>query len=300
MSAVLDGHPRLRFDLPAELEAASPPEARGLGREGVRMMVGRRDTRTVDHARFRDLRRFLAPGDLLVINTSQTMPASLPATGRDGEHLRLHVSTRLPNGHWLVELRRPAGAGTEALWEDRPEVLTLPGGGRAFLVSAFQRDGTSEPAACGARLWEADLRVPGPLLPYLEGAGAPIRYRHADHAWPIESYRTVYGTDVGSAEMPSAGRPFTPEAITELVAGGVLIAPIVLHSRIPNGSGFPRPRREWSITSDVPTHEWWRWERPWSAPWRVPPTPRGPFERQMDGPTWWSPPNVGFAPWTGC
>src|SRR5439155_19172886 len=137
---------------------------------------------TVKRARFRYPRRFLDPGDLLVINTSQTMPASLPATGRDGEHLRLHVSTRLPNGHWLVELRRPAGAGTEALWEDRPEVLTLPGGGRACLVSSFQRHGTSEPSACGARLWEADLRVPGPWCPSLVGACAPIRYRRASHA----------------------------------------------------------------------------------------------------------------------
>src|SRR6476646_6535784 len=83
----------LDFVLPPELEASVPPEARGLARDDVRLLVSRRAGDRVTHARFRDLDRLLEPGDLAVVNTSGTLAAALPATRADGQALELHLST---------------------------------------------------------------------------------------------------------------------------------------------------------------------------------------------------------------
>src|SRR6202011_4795992 len=89
------------FTLPAELEAHDPPEARGVPRDGVRMLVSRRSSGEISHHAFRDLPGLLLPGDLLVINNTATLPAQVRA---DGE-LAVHFSSPLPDGAWLVELR---------------------------------------------------------------------------------------------------------------------------------------------------------------------------------------------------
>jgi len=94
----------------ARLEADEPPEVRGVPRDGVRLLVSSRRKGSVVHGRFRDLPRFLAPGDLLVVNTSATLPAAVPATRADGAELELRLSTpapgRDPDRYWIVELRR--------------------------------------------------------------------------------------------------------------------------------------------------------------------------------------------------
>src|SRR5919198_761599 len=123
--------PRTRFSLPPGLEAGSPPEARGLARDQVRLLVARPGG--IEHARFRQLDRFLDPGDLLV---------------------------------WLA------------------------------------------------------------------GAGRPIRYGYVQRSWPLSAYQTVFAREPGSAEMPSAGRPFTTALVTRLVAGGVAVAPLLLHTGV--------------------------------------------------------------------
>src|SRR5215211_8975989 len=97
----------LDFDLPPGLEASEPPEARGLDRDEVRLMVSYRDDDRVVHSRFRDLPDFLESGDVLVINTSGTMNAAVDARREDGTALELHLSTYLPGGLWIVELPRP-------------------------------------------------------------------------------------------------------------------------------------------------------------------------------------------------
>ena len=63
------------FELPAELEAAEPPEARGLRRDEVRLLVSDLERDAIEHARFNELSRWLSPGDLLVVNTSGTLNA---------------------------------------------------------------------------------------------------------------------------------------------------------------------------------------------------------------------------------
>jgi S-adenosylmethionine:tRNA ribosyltransferase-isomerase len=201
------------FALPAELEAHAPPEARGLPRDAVRMLVSRTASGGVTHHRFTDLPVLLMPGDLLVINTSRTLPAAVPA----GPNLTVHFSTARPDGSWLVEPRIPAGMSSRPSGDETPPpVIALPGGAELTV------DGRAT-----ARLWRARLSTA--VVPYLLRHGEPIRYSYAGQRWPLEAYQTVFGRVPGSAEMPSAARPFSPAVVTDLVARGVPFAPITLH-----------------------------------------------------------------------
>jgi S-adenosylmethionine:tRNA ribosyltransferase-isomerase len=226
----------LAFDLPAALEAHEPPEARGLARDEVRLLVAHRGDGSIAHARFRELPGFLVPGDLLVVNVSATLPAAVPATRRDGGAVQLRFATAAPGlddrGWWIVEVRSADGM--------RPEpaeygALALPGGGRVDLVAPY----------AGARLWLAALDLPEELTAYLARHGSPIRYGYVPAEWPLADYQTAYATEPGSAEMPSAGRPFTPELITRLVAQGVHVAPLTLHTGVssPERHEAPYPER---------------------------------------------------------
>jgi S-adenosylmethionine:tRNA ribosyltransferase-isomerase len=218
----------LDFELPPGLEASAPPEARGLRRDDVRLLVTWRSTGAVDHRRFRDLPDVLAPGDLLVVNTSRTLPAAVDGRHADGSPVVVHLSTDLGAGRWVVELRMPAGRGaTVPCGCGRAgERLDLAGGATAELLAPYL------PSGPRPRLWVADLRTPGPALAWLEANGRPIRYGYVPEPWPIDAYQNVYALVPGSAEMPSAGRAFTPELVTRLVAGGVAVAPIVLHTGV--------------------------------------------------------------------
>jgi S-adenosylmethionine:tRNA ribosyltransferase-isomerase len=221
-------------------EAHEPPEARGLRRDQVRMLVARRDDGWLEHACFSDLPRFLDEGDLMVVNTSATLPAALSAKRAGGEVVGLHLSTPVPGAaarddplRYVVELRRCDGP----LRDGRTgESLALPGGGRAQLLSPYLGH---------RRLWVAELRLPGPLFEYLGLHGRPISYPYLRGEHPLADFQTAYATLPGSAEMPSAGRPFTPELVTALVARGVVVAPITLHTGVSSLERGERPYPEW-------------------------------------------------------
>lgn len=230
---------RLRFDLPRALEAGEPPEARGLTRDAVRMMVAyRADGRVVDST-FSLLASFLEPDDLLVVNTSGTLPAAVrgvdPATGSS---VVLHLSAHLGADRWVVEPRVPAAHTTER-WPTEahpPQWIALGEDGAHFEFG--ERYG-------GNRLWTGRLLVPGSALTWLTVNGRPIRYGYVERLWPLAMYQNVYATEPGSAEMPSAGRPFTAEMVTRLVAKGVGIAPVVLHTGVASleADELPYPER---------------------------------------------------------
>ena len=229
---------RLRFDLPAELEAAEPPEARGLTRDGVRMLLARRsDPERVEHSTFVLLPHHLAPGDLVVINTSGTLPAAVDGIAADGARVAIHLSTELDDGRWVVEPRHPDGRST-ARWtgDPRPRHLAV-GEGASVTLDA--------PYLGSDRLWVARLDLPVPTLTWLAVHGRPIRYGYVDRPWPITAYQNVYATEPGSAEMPSAGRPFTPEVVTRLVACGIGVTPVVLHTGVASieSDELPYPER---------------------------------------------------------
>jgi S-adenosylmethionine:tRNA ribosyltransferase-isomerase len=223
---------RLAFHLPPELEASEPPEARGLTRDAVRMLVAHRDTGELVHATFDALPSFLDPGDLVVLNTSGTLPAALDALAADGTRVGIHLSTQLDERHWVVEPRRDGGRWVDG---DPPRRLALGEGACLDLIERYRGD----------RLWVAALHLPQPTLTWLAVHGRPIRYGYVERPWPISTYQNVYATEPGSAEMPSAGRPFTPEVLMRLVAKGVDVAPVVLHTGVASleASELPYPER---------------------------------------------------------
>jgi S-adenosylmethionine:tRNA ribosyltransferase-isomerase len=220
----------LDFELPPELEAGEPPEARGLRRDEVRLMVSYLDDDSVIHSKFGDLPEFLRAGDTLVINTSGTMNAALPAERSDGTHLRVHLSTHLPADLWVVELRSSSGDGP-VLDGKSGEVLSLPAGASIVLHTPYLSERRQHDEESN-RLWISTLNLTVNLNDYLDRNGSPIRYRYVSESWPAVYYQTVYATEVGSAEMPSAGRAFTPELITRLVANGVRVVPLILHTGV--------------------------------------------------------------------
>lgn len=222
------------FFVPPELEASEPPEARGLSRDQVRLMVSYRSDHRIVHTRFYALPDVLEPGDLLVINTSATLKAAVDACRADGRPLVVHLSTRLPGGLEVVEVRQPGSQATQPFFEARPgEILALPGGATIMLLRPYLPAQRQETGGA-VRLWLASIQLPGPgsLYDYLAEYGRPIRYSYVKTDWPIDYYQTVYATEPGSAEMPSAGRAFTPELMTRLAAKGVEVAPLVLHTGV--------------------------------------------------------------------
>jgi S-adenosylmethionine:tRNA ribosyltransferase-isomerase len=226
------------FDLAPELEAASPPEERGIARDRVRMMVAHRSSGSIEHSRFDRIAGHLAAGDAIVVNVSRTLPAAVTAVSPRGEELVLHFSSPYPADErlWVVEPRLPAGAGTAPFRGLRAgDRLALPGGASIDLREPY----------LGERLWVARPRMVGSVESYLGRRGGPIRYAYAAGEWDIGAYQTIFGIEPGSAEMPSAARPFSGELVASLVARGVLIAPITLHAGLssPERHEPPQPER---------------------------------------------------------
>ncbi|GAB3598275.1 S-adenosylmethionine:tRNA ribosyltransferase-isomerase [Angustibacter peucedani] len=228
---------RTRFTPPPGSDATAPPERRGLARDEVRLLVA--DPRAVQHTRFRHLPELLQPGDLLVVNTSATVPAALdvlPGRGRAAHPL--HVSTALDDGTWVVEPRTAANDGPD-LGYQRGDVLRLPGGVRLRLAAAYPHAG-----AVRSRLWRAEVRPATALQPYLAEHGRPVEYGYLTERFPLADHQTVYGDVPGSAEMPSAGRPFTDRLLVRLAARGVTVAPVVLHCGVSSQEAHEPPLPE--------------------------------------------------------
>jgi S-adenosylmethionine:tRNA-ribosyltransferase-isomerase (queuine synthetase) len=234
--------PLADFTLPAELEAHDPAEARGLPRDGVRLLVSRTSSGEISHHGFTDLPGLLLQGDLLVVNTSATLPAQVRASA----DLAVHFSGPRPDGSWLVELRQVKGKISRPDEAGSPgQRIGLPGG------TVLTLEGRAT-----ARLWQARLSVA--VIPYLLRYGIPVRYSYVPRQWPLAAYQTVFAREPGSAEMPSAGRPFTPSVVTRLVAAGVLIAPVTLHcgvSSLEAGEDpYPEPYDVPPATADLVNH----------------------------------------------
>lgn len=224
--------PALDFALPPELERGSPRSQR----DDVRLMVGFRTDAGIADTTFARLPDFLRPGDVFVINTSATLPAAVDAVAESGERVVVHFSSRLPDDTWTAEVRHPEGLGFRRYPEFAGGRLRLAGGGVIRTLG---------PHPVATRLWVVRLDLPGDFSDYLQLYGRPIRYGHAAGNWPLEAYQTVYARQHGSAEMPSAGRPFTTEMLTGLLAGGVAVLPIVLHAGVASLEEGEHPAEEY-------------------------------------------------------
>ncbi|MFD0026264.1 S-adenosylmethionine:tRNA ribosyltransferase-isomerase [Streptomyces sp. NPDC058382] len=223
--------------VPPELSARVPAEQRGAGRDDVRLLVSR--GREVSHHAFRELPGELRAGDVLVVNTSPTLAAAV--NGRvGGDRVVVHFSTRGEDGRWAVELRRPDGAGATLPRAGGPAgaAVRLPGGSRLVLEEPL--------TGAGSRLWWArpDVDVPGLLRRY----GRPIRYGYTERDQPLSAYQTVFALPTadgsGSAEMPSAARPFTAGLVAALVSRGVQFAPLTLHTGVASAEAHEPPYPE--------------------------------------------------------
>ncbi|MCU1371875.1 MAG: Queuosine biosynthesis protein [Ilumatobacteraceae bacterium] len=226
----------LGFTLDAAHEAHEPPEARGTVRDGVRLMVSPGTAAPV-HTTFDQLPAMLAPGDLIVANTSGTVAAAVDVVLDDGTAIVLHVSTELPGGLWMVEPRDRLASGST-----RP--LRLAPAPNTAHVDERSAIHLLRPAPGSDRLWlavpDAGTDVPGTLRRH----GRPIRYPYVPDDWPLDAYQTVFASQPGSAEMPSASRPFTDHVVTRLVAAGIGLATITLHTGVSSLEGHELPYAE--------------------------------------------------------
>lgn len=226
--------PAVDFQLPDELAAHEPPEARGLSRDSVRLMVSRLNDDAIIHTTFRNLPELLAPGDLLVVNTSATVNAAFESErqARDETRARVmtHLSTPLADSLWAIEIRRESAQGSSPLLDaEAGEILRLPGGATATLVQPYSR---RKPSTGGVRLWTAGLSLPADHAVYAAEYGSPIRYSYVSRRWPLPFYQTIFAAEPGSAEMPSAGRPFSREILRRLETKAVRLAPVTLHTGV--------------------------------------------------------------------
>ena len=265
----MTGVTALDFVLPAGLEATEPPPVR----DGVRLLVA--TAGGIRHARFRQFGEFLAEGDLVVINAPATLAAAVDGE-RAGAPVEVHFSAELDDGAWVVEVR-PAGvstgpeaglrhgeaiglpdgaalvldgprpAGQDRLW--RAELRTGQLSEGRLQEGRLQEDrlqqGQLQQAAVGESRQRAERpRFEGGAAAFLARHGRPIRYAYVPRQWPLAEYQTVFGREPGSAEMPSAGRPFTAEIVTDLVTRGVALAPIVLHTGVSSQEPGEPPQPE--------------------------------------------------------
>ena len=218
--------------------APQPAERRGLDRDEVRLLVATPDG--LSHQQFRDLPDHLRAGDVLVVNTSATVAAEVDAD-LDGTAVVLHVAHRLDDGEVVVELRTAPDASRALLDASAGDDLRV-GDVRLTLRSPWPGVASS-PTGDGNRLWRASVR--GDLDRQLAWNGRPIAYGYLDRRYPLADYQTVFGRHPGSAEMASAGRPFTEALVTRLVTTGVQVAPVTLHTGVSSQEAGEAPGPEW-------------------------------------------------------
>lgn len=237
--------PATRFVLPDELVARAPVTDHGRRRDDVRMLVA--TPGRITHHHFRDLASVLDPGDLVVVNTSATVPSALVGRRADGRGTVVHVAGPTPTppgtegvgpaageasaraaasplGHpWVVELRRTDGAGPQL--DARPGELIRTRSGARITLRRPHTPGRS-------RLWHAWIAVDGDVVTHLRRHGHPIAYGYLRRAPAAADHATAFGTDPGSAEPPSAGLPFRHRSVTTLITRGVQVAPVTLHTGV--------------------------------------------------------------------
>ncbi|HEX5968552.1 MAG TPA: S-adenosylmethionine:tRNA ribosyltransferase-isomerase [Intrasporangium sp.] len=253
MTAGIGQRPVTRFAATDELTADAPPEARGLTRDGVRLLVAseQEGTVAVEHTTFRALGRHLGPGDVLVVNNSATVPAEIDGRHASRGAVVIHVGADLDDCSWVVELRTAPDAARPILDAAVGDEVVLAGRHRRAtrssptlrLVAPYPEEGSS-PSGSGNRLWRAVESGSCGLAEHLDSHGRPIAYGYLRARFPLAAYQTVFGTIPGSAEMASAARPFTTELVTSLVSAGIVIVPVTLHTGLSSQEAGEAPQPE--------------------------------------------------------
>jgi len=212
------------FRLPPELSAKEPPERRGIRRDQVRLLVIDRARGHIEHSRFDKIDNYLRTGDLLVFNSSRTLPASLRGCDCSAAHgpcMEVRLAEHLPDDSWLAllicEQGDPFGCGLRAGMQIEFA--------KGLAATVLDRDENIP------RLWQLRFSSSGTqLVDLIYRLGKPIRYEYVSAPWDLDYYQTVYAKEPGSAEMPSAGRAFTWKLLLDLKRRGIDSAYIVLHT----------------------------------------------------------------------
>ena len=240
----------VRFSLPPELEATAPPEARGLRRDHVRLLLVDRASGAVAHHRFHELAHLLEPGDLVVVNDSRTLPASLLGRTAAGAPLEIRLAARdsgslQPEGRpgdrgrpatgerWAaLPLGVPADGGDPALvaTDARPPAPPLEPGERLTFAGGLTATVLGHHEEAAPLVWLAFDAGGERLAQALHRAGRPVRYAYVREPWPLHHYQTLFAAGPGSAEMASAGRPFTVQTLRSLRERGIGLATVSLHA----------------------------------------------------------------------
>ncbi len=233
----------IHFELPKDLECSSPTEERGIKRDDVRLLISHYQDDRFYHAQFNSISNYLLPGDVLVVNTSGTLPAALSATNKENMDLRIHLSTQGSEDFWVVEIRTvlPSGKTQRYHGGQKGEHLKLAAGGSLELIQAYYKNAEEDQHL---RLWIARFHLEEKLMDYLDQYGKAIRYGYVSKNYPLSYYQTAFAQEMGSAEMPSAGRAFTDQLVTQLVAKGIVFAPILLHTGVASLELAERPYEE--------------------------------------------------------
>ncbi len=244
---VLHERPTTHFTAPASRFAPAPAERRGLRRDQVRLLVA--DGTATTHARFADLADHLRAGDIVVVNDSATVAAQLDAVSERHGPVVVHLATPLDDGDWVVEVRRAPDADRAVLDAEAGDVLDVAAGTAYLTLTSPYPEPGSSPTGLGNRLWRARVGLDkldrgSGLAEVARRYGRPIAYGYLDDRYPLADYQTVFGRRPGSAEMPSAGRPFTADLVTRLVAKGVAVAPVTLHTGVSSQEAGEAPQPE--------------------------------------------------------
>jgi S-adenosylmethionine:tRNA ribosyltransferase-isomerase len=263
MSTLVGARPYTQFSIPDDLIATEPPELRGLPRDGVRLMVA--TPAAIRHTCFHRLGEQLKAGDVLVVNTSATVPGQLDGV-RAGAAVVVHIANRLPDGTRVIELRTAPDASAPMLDGRIGERISLPAGGVVELIAPYpelrasenaraaQQMASSSPTGVGNRLWRGRVTVSQALSSYLREQARPISYGYLNGSVPISAYQTIFALHPGSAEMPSAARPFSAELVARLVAQGVIFTPVTLHTGLSSQDAGEAPQPEWFEVSETTAH----------------------------------------------
>ena len=198
------------YNLPEELIAQDPLE----DRSSSRLMVLDKKTGEVSHHIFKEIIKYLRPGDCLVLNNTKVIPARLYGV-KEGTMAKIEILLlkRKQNDVWetLVKPGKKAKPGTKIIFGDgilTGEVIDVVDDGNRLIQ--FSYDGIFEEIL--------DKLGQMPLPPY-------ITHQLKDK----NRYQTVYAKYDGSAAAPTAGLHFTKELLNEVKEKGVDIAEVTLH-----------------------------------------------------------------------
>lgn len=201
------------YRLPEELIAQTPLEQR----DGCRLMVLDRDSRTIEHRHFYDILDYLDPGDCLVLNDSRVIPARIYGIKEGtGAHIELLLIKRIEGDRWecMVKPGKRLHEGNTVMLADdfKAHILGIHDEENGTRLVEFEYNGIFM-----ERLEEIGSM---PLPPYITRAA-----EESDK----EMYQTVYSRIDGSVAAPTAGLHFTEDLLEEAAAKGVRIAYVTLH-----------------------------------------------------------------------